>query len=88
MNVRANAVMRQSKISFKEWVNAPISAKQNALKSIQPSADMFLGFIISSMDNEKLTIENYPFTLHINSHAEPACTKPMLRFGGGRQGTT
>lgn len=45
MNARANPVTRQSKVSFRECVNAPINAKQNALKSIHPSADMFLGLI-------------------------------------------
>ena len=51
MNARANPVMRQSNVSFKECVNAPINAKQNALKSIHPSADMFLGLIIKAIDN-------------------------------------
>ncbi len=51
MNARANPVMRQSNVSLSEWVNAPINAKQNALKSIHPTADMFLGFTIKAIDN-------------------------------------
>lgn len=49
MNARANPVMRQSNVSFSECVNAPINAKQNAEKSIQPRAEIFFVFNISSM---------------------------------------
>ena len=45
MNARANPVMRQSNVSFRECVNAPIKAKQNALTSIHPIADIFFGLI-------------------------------------------
>lgn len=69
INARANPVMRQSNVSFNECVNAPINAKQNALKSIQPRADMFLGLIKLIISPQRHEDAKKNYCMHLLQHS-------------------